>query len=206
MNQKKLKHVRERISRMGCARVIVADDGLTVCYADARSKYEVTPDVILVRSDGWSIGAPMHLSGLAYHREDLRPRRIRFLRRIIKPCYRWIGFLVNGNSWLYAMNLWPDRERLLDEAHGKLSINLSATNSASPVISGVLQKLQEFEVVSHRWTILQMKQAEDFPDMLSCKAIYLLTQLLCRADRVVPLPDDAVLEISMMLRKAEETV
>lgn len=47
-------------------RVIVHRDGLGVTPARAWDEHRIEPSVIYVRNDGWSLGAPAHLSNVAF--------------------------------------------------------------------------------------------------------------------------------------------
>ena len=82
-------------------RMIVDDLGLMVSYRTAREEYDTTWDFVLIRNDGWTLGTPELFSDTAY----------------AQWASFWIGFIVEGDSRLYAMNDWDRRSHLLDEAH-----------------------------------------------------------------------------------------
>ena len=46
-------------------RVVVDRDGFGVTPARAAREYRITPEVIFVRNDGWSLGAPKELENVA---------------------------------------------------------------------------------------------------------------------------------------------
>lgn len=56
MNAKKIR----------CDRVVVATDGSAVSWQQATQDYGIQPDVIFVRNDGWTLGAPNWLRNVAY--------------------------------------------------------------------------------------------------------------------------------------------
>lgn len=47
-------------------RVIVDDGGLGTTPEIAESQYGITPDIVFIRNDGWSLGAPFGFEGIAY--------------------------------------------------------------------------------------------------------------------------------------------
>jgi len=49
----------------GPTRVVVSADGEAVPTPRARQQYGATPDVIFIRKDGWSLGAPKSLAHVA---------------------------------------------------------------------------------------------------------------------------------------------
>lgn len=55
----------KEILTRGPTRVVVSADGEAVPSARARQEFGVTPDVIFIRKDGWSLGAPMSLALVA---------------------------------------------------------------------------------------------------------------------------------------------
>lgn len=50
-----------KIHREGPSRVLIDAEGLAVSSERARRDYGVKPDVIFIRNDGWSLGAPASL-------------------------------------------------------------------------------------------------------------------------------------------------
>lgn len=51
---------------VGCTRVLVDSEGLGVPEGIAKDQYDITPDIIFLRNDGWTLGAPTYLENLAY--------------------------------------------------------------------------------------------------------------------------------------------
>jgi hypothetical protein len=60
-----MKTVMETIP-YGPTRVIVDGDGLGVTSNIAREKYNIDPDIIFLRNDEWSLGAPTKYENVAY--------------------------------------------------------------------------------------------------------------------------------------------
>lgn len=52
--------------RRGPDRVLIGADGTAVPPRRAREEYGIVPDVVFVRNDGWSLGAPIELRVAAY--------------------------------------------------------------------------------------------------------------------------------------------
>jgi len=48
-------------------RVVVASDGYAVPCKRAKDKHGIEPDIVFVRNDGWTLGAPDSLSQTAYN-------------------------------------------------------------------------------------------------------------------------------------------
>ena len=48
------------------SRVMVEMDGLSVPPKQAKDVFQITPDIIFLRDDGWSLGAPLVLEKTAY--------------------------------------------------------------------------------------------------------------------------------------------
>lgn len=67
------------------ARVIVDEEGHAVNAMEARYEH-LEWDVVFLRDDGWTLGAPQHLERVAY--ETWRGEWIHFAR---KPWRRWIA-------------------------------------------------------------------------------------------------------------------
>lgn len=59
-----LMNATSRILANGPTRVMV-EDGFAVSSKRAREIYNITPDIIFIRDDGWSLGAPKHLADAA---------------------------------------------------------------------------------------------------------------------------------------------
>ena len=72
-----LQEFAQTVLDRGPDRVLVDGSGSAVSPTRARAEYGVRPDLILIRADGWSLGAPVHLAKQA---EALWPDE-------------WIGFL-----------------------------------------------------------------------------------------------------------------
>lgn len=67
-------------------RVVVDEQGYAVNVMRARYYYEVERDVVFLRDDGWTLGAPQHLERVAY--ETWRGEWTHFAR---KPWKKWIA-------------------------------------------------------------------------------------------------------------------
>lgn len=48
-------------------RVIYNYEGDATTFERAQALYGITPDIVFMRNDGWSLGAPYHLEGTAYY-------------------------------------------------------------------------------------------------------------------------------------------
>jgi hypothetical protein len=57
--------VWNKISNFGPDRVMI-DEYEGVSYSRAREEYGISPDIIFIRHDGWSLGAPNFLEKAAY--------------------------------------------------------------------------------------------------------------------------------------------
>jgi len=55
----------KNIMASGPSRVLIDATGTAVSSLRARRDHGVEPDVIFIRNDGWSLGAPWHLFGAA---------------------------------------------------------------------------------------------------------------------------------------------
>lgn len=60
-----LESIKQEIQRRGPARVIINGKGDAVSPEHARREFGIAPEVIFVRNDGWSLGAPRRFSDLA---------------------------------------------------------------------------------------------------------------------------------------------
>lgn len=60
----KLKDYAARVVARGPSRVMISEDE-GVCCARARGEYGITPDIIFIRDDGWTLGAPSNLIAAA---------------------------------------------------------------------------------------------------------------------------------------------
>lgn len=47
-------------------RVMVESDGLSVPHKEARDVFKITPDIIFLRNDGWTLGAPKIFERIAF--------------------------------------------------------------------------------------------------------------------------------------------
>ena len=63
--QETLDRFARDINRDGPTRVIVDTGALGVSSTRAREEYGIVPDVVFIRNDGWSLGAPAALEGVA---------------------------------------------------------------------------------------------------------------------------------------------
>jgi len=65
MTEMSLPVVAGKIIAEGPTRVIINEGGTAVPSEVAARNYQVKPDVIFIREDGWSFGAPNHLAEIA---------------------------------------------------------------------------------------------------------------------------------------------
>ena len=66
-----LEHAELAIAQHGPKRVIINGEGEAVSSLRARRDHGITPDVIFIRRDGWSLGAPAIFERLAYRQWKL---------------------------------------------------------------------------------------------------------------------------------------
>lgn len=95
--------VAERARSKWPSRILVNEKDMAVSHQIARAEFDITWDFILIRNDGWTLGSPEDLAATAYS---------------LWPTF-WIGFIVEGDQRLYAMNDWSKRDALLEAAHRK---------------------------------------------------------------------------------------
>lgn len=98
--------VADHVLTHGPKRVVVDVDKmepLAVGYRRAREQYDIAPDFVLIRNDGWTLGSPEPFALAAYS---------------VYPDL-WIGFMVEGSSKVYGMREWNDRKRILDWLHNE---------------------------------------------------------------------------------------
>lgn len=60
-----LNEVIRAVELHGPQRVVIRDDGYSVSSGRAREENYVVPDVVFVRGDGWTLGAPASLRDVA---------------------------------------------------------------------------------------------------------------------------------------------
>jgi hypothetical protein len=60
-----LEVVVEQIRNNGPTRVVINDRGMATDPRRALRDHNITPDVVLIRQDGWSLGAPHQFRELA---------------------------------------------------------------------------------------------------------------------------------------------
>ena len=65
MNAEVLIKAASRILAHGPTRVVISEDGSAVSSKRAEVAYHITSDIIFIRDDGWSLGAPKHLADIA---------------------------------------------------------------------------------------------------------------------------------------------
>ena len=58
------KHIK-RLMEYGPTRVVINSEGDAVTPERAKRDHDIEPDVIFIRDDGWSLGAPDHLMAIA---------------------------------------------------------------------------------------------------------------------------------------------
>lgn len=61
-----LPTLAQNILMVGPARVMINAEGEAVASARAREQFGVDPDVIFIRDDGWSLGAPKQFETVAF--------------------------------------------------------------------------------------------------------------------------------------------
>ena len=79
--------VLSELRQRGPQRVVVTNDGQAVPPSVAIEKFNIVSDVIFVRGDGWSLGAPLVLEQIA---EALWPYEWRYVVRL--PEYKLIRY------------------------------------------------------------------------------------------------------------------
>lgn len=80
VDQTKLKTWVEELAKDGPVRVMVNKDGEATSPERAKQDYHVKPDVIYIRDDGWSLGAPFELIDVA--EKTWRGYWVAFMRRL----------------------------------------------------------------------------------------------------------------------------
>ena len=60
-----LNEMAKRVKAQGPTRVVVSPEGEAVPPGRARDEFGATPEVIFIRKDGWSLGAPKSLARVA---------------------------------------------------------------------------------------------------------------------------------------------
>ena len=97
MDVTKLNAMVEHVIAHGPTRVVVDEEGSATTPERALEQYRVEPDVVFVRNDGWSLGAPKEFQDVAKKMwED-----------------KWVAFMwireSDGEDWLSCA--WEDRPR-----------------------------------------------------------------------------------------------
>jgi Uma2 family endonuclease len=95
--QARIDRYATAILRDGPTRVLISQDAQATTPRRAREEHNITPDVIFIRNDGWSLGAPARYESIAraLWRDD------------------WIGFIRRPNT---------RAEPYQEEDHGDLRI------------------------------------------------------------------------------------
>lgn len=77
-----LQIAAQRILEHGPRRVVVNEDGEAYSPQRAKTVYRIDPDIIFIREDGWSLGAPTRFE------------------KVAKSLWagQWIGFLLKGET------------------------------------------------------------------------------------------------------------
>lgn len=88
MDQTKLKTWVEQIVKHGPTRVVINKDGEATTPERARRDYHVKPDVVYIRNDGWSLGAPFELVDVA--EKTWRGEWVAFMRRTGSEPSGWL--------------------------------------------------------------------------------------------------------------------
>lgn len=66
LTKARLPQLSAEILHRGPDRVVINESGEATTSRRAREDYGILPDVIFIRNDGWSLGAPAHLERVAY--------------------------------------------------------------------------------------------------------------------------------------------
>lgn len=75
------------VCQWGPRRVVITERGYSVPYHTARKLYDISLDIMLIRKDGYTLGAPLDLSDVA--------------RSLYPDC--WLGFVVDGGDVVHDM-------------------------------------------------------------------------------------------------------
>ncbi len=54
------------LMQTGPNRVVINKEGEAVPYETAFLEWAISPDIIFIRNDGWTLGAPLYLAQVAY--------------------------------------------------------------------------------------------------------------------------------------------
>lgn len=65
-----IEKIKERIKKRGPDRVVVDAGGTAVTPNRALMEYGLVPDMVFIRSDGWSLGAPSQFRQVAFKMWD----------------------------------------------------------------------------------------------------------------------------------------
>ena len=60
-----LKWIALEVMRRGPDRVVISEEGEMVHWKVARDNHGIFPDVVFIRNDGWTLGAPAPLEDVA---------------------------------------------------------------------------------------------------------------------------------------------
>ena len=90
------------IMKHGPRRVMINAAGEALSSERARNIYGTTPDIIFIRDDEWSLGAPFEFEGIAYKMwQDM-----------------WVGYLCRPGTHMRTMEEYPyEAERRMKRAH-----------------------------------------------------------------------------------------
>lgn len=61
-----LNKAARTIMERGPSRVLISADGEATTSRRARENHGIVPDIVFIRRDGWSLGAPEYLEAAAY--------------------------------------------------------------------------------------------------------------------------------------------
>ena len=92
--------IMQQVQEHGPRRVVVDEHCHAVNPYSARREYEISWEIVLIREDGWTLGAPMHLSHLAF----------------ALWTNKWRSYMVDGDDRIFAIDTWSDRERHFEMA------------------------------------------------------------------------------------------
>lgn len=62
-----LERIAEKVLKEGPDRVVLNGEGDAVNSFRARESFNTTPDIIFIRKDGWTCGAPKRLENVAFN-------------------------------------------------------------------------------------------------------------------------------------------
>lgn len=82
MTRHTLSSMADTVQRRGPDRVVINSAGSATTSEHARVRYGITPDIVFLRGDGWTLGAPEDFERVAY--AMWRDEWVGFMRRTAK--------------------------------------------------------------------------------------------------------------------------